>query len=538
MTRRLHPPRPRSALAIFLCVGVHAHGDETPLTTELVASGLDLVTFVTHAPGDERLFVLERKSGAIVLVKPDGTKSLFMSIFPKLGVSGGEHGLLGMAFHPDYTSNGFFYLYYTDVNLDCVIERYSVSATDPDKGDPASGAVLLVAPKPFIQHNAGMLQFGPDGYLYASVGDGGSGYDPNNNAQDITTLLGSILRIDVDSAFPYAIPPSNPFASVPGARGEIWHYGLRNPWRFSIDPATGDMFIGDVGQEMREELNFAAAGVSGLNFGWRCLEGDICNSWLPECGDCSAPGTTPPFHMYDHLTGCAVTGGVVYRGCAIPDLQGTYFFADFCFGRIWSLRYDGTTVTDFQERTAELAPGGASQITLISSFGVDHRGEILIADHLDGEIYRIVPDLPLGPDCNDNGVPDGCEIADGTVNDANGNLVIDTCEYLLAIDDLQLGKNATFEFVGANAAEPVFFVFSLNGAGNGYCITPSTCLGILDPISVLAVPIADSQGKAAFSVFVPPSTPLIPVAFQSVLYRGPGGVDSVLSNAVDETVAP
>jgi hypothetical protein len=295
--------------------------------------------------------------------------------------SGGERGLLGAAFHPNYVGNGFFYVSYTDAAGDSVIARYSVSL-DPNRADPTSGVILLTIPQPFSNHNGGQLHFGPDGYLYIGIGDGGSGGDPQNNGQDLGTLLGKILRIDVDSGFPFAVPADNPFVGVGGAREEIWSYGLRNPWRFSFDRLTGDMFIGDVGQNSWEEVDFQPANsTGGENYGWRLMEGNSCFNPAINCNN----GTlTLPILVYDHSVGCSVTGGYLYRGSKNPNLNGLYLYGDFCSGLIWGAQEDGlggwnTTVlldTNFS----------------ISTFGEDESGEIYFA-HLsatDGAIYQVV----------------------------------------------------------------------------------------------------------------------------------------------------
>jgi len=369
---------------------------QTSLDTIRVADGLSRPVGVYATPDDTtRLFVLEQFTANIRVVDSTGTL-----VAPFLNVEdatpgGGEQGLLGLAFHPQYSSNGLFYVYYTDKNDDSFVTRYHVSP-DPNVADPASKTVILHIQQPFKNHKAGRLAFGPnDGYLYVAVGDGGNANDPLGNAQNKGTLLGKILRIDVDSAFPYAIPPGNPFAG-PGDPGldEIWLYGLRNPWRFSFDRLTGDMYIGDVGEGAHEEIDFVPAGVSGLNLGWRCMEGGTCTG-LDGCP--CPPGITLPIHEYTHDIGCAVMGGFMYRGCAIPDLRGTYFFADYCSNQISSFQFDGTTKSHFMNRTAELAPGGGLNITSITSFGEDAMGEIYICDHTGGEVFKIVPHVPGQP---------------------------------------------------------------------------------------------------------------------------------------------
>ena len=350
---------------------------------ELVASGVPNVTSITHAgDGSGRLF-LTTQPGQILIF--DGSQVLpqpFLDI-SSVVLNGGERGLLGLAFHPNYAANGFFYVDYTDASGDTVVARYSVSG-NPNAADPGSAAVILNVAQPFPNHNGGQLQFGPDGFLYIAMGDGGSG----GNGQNLGALLGKLLAIDVDGGVPYAIPPDNPFVGVQGARGEIWAYGLRNPWRFSFDRQTGDMFIGDVGQDMWEEVDFQPAdSLGGENYGWRLMEGNHC--FNPPVG-CDDGSLTLPIIEYSHsLGGCSVTGGYRYRGAANPDLLGVYFFADFCTGQIWGATEDvfgGWLV-------AELLDTPFS----INTFGEDENGELYFA-HLspfDGAIYRIVSVTPL-----------------------------------------------------------------------------------------------------------------------------------------------
>lgn len=351
------------------------------IKAEPVVTGLSSPVDITHAgDGSGRLFII-LQGGRIVIF--DGVQILsppFLDI-TSLVSSGGERGLLGAAFHPNYVGNGFFYVSYTDAAGDSVIARYSVSV-DPNRADSASGVILLTITQPFSNHNGGQLQFGPDGYLYISIGDGGSGGDPQNNGQNLGNLLGKILRIDVDSGFPFAVPADNPFVGVGGAREEIWSYGLRNPWRFSFDRLTGDMFIGDVGQNSWEEVDFQPANsTGGENYGWRLMEGNSCFNPAINCNN----GTlTLPILVYDHSVGCSVTGGYLYRGSKNPNLNGLYLYGDFCSGLIWGAQEDGLGGWN----TAVLLDTNFS----ISTFGEDESGEIYFA-HLsatDGTIYQVV----------------------------------------------------------------------------------------------------------------------------------------------------
>ena len=374
------------------------------LLTERVASGLSRPVFVTAPPGDTlRLFIVEQFSARIKIRKGDVVLATpFLDINDLVIDSGNERGLLGLAFHPDYVLNGYLFVNYTDNAGNSVIARFTVSS-NPDLADPGSSVILLTILQPYANHNGGMMAFGPnDGYLYISMGDGGSSGDPENRAQDDGELLGKMLRIDVDSGPPYGIPPDNPFVGAGDPLDEIWAKGLRNPWRFSFDRMTGDLYIGDVGQNTYEEIDFQpATSVGGENYGWRLKEGDHC--FNPPI-NCDPGGLTNPIHEYTHggtPFRCSVTGGYVYRGTAIPDFQGTYFFADFCSDQIWSFRYDGVTLTEFTDRTAELAPGGGLSIGNISSFGEDGMGELYIVD-LDGEVFKLCPSEGCAGFCEGN----------------------------------------------------------------------------------------------------------------------------------------
>ena len=348
-----------------------------------VAAGLSLPLYLTSPPGDlSRLFIVEQ-TGAIRLVR-DGVllPELFLDLRARV-TAGGEQGLLGLAFDPDFATSGRFVVHYTDLAGNTVLSRFLISPTNPDQADPDSETVILTAVQPFTNHNGGQVTFGPDGFLYLGLGDGGGSGDPNNRGQDLTDLLGSILRIDVHSAAPYAVPPDNPFAGQPDTRAEVWSYGLRNPWRFSFDRATGDLYIADVGQSAREEINVSTTpeGVGrGVNYGWSIMEGTQCF----RGPGCDMNGLALPVFEYDHSEGCSVTGGYVYRGSAIPALQGHYFYADYCQGWVRSFRYAGGQVSDHTSWPS-LSPGGA-----ITSFGEDAAGELYVLD-AGGRALKIVP---------------------------------------------------------------------------------------------------------------------------------------------------
>jgi glucose/arabinose dehydrogenase len=371
---------------------------EAGFTSMRLITGLARPVQVVAAPNDyDRIFIVEQRSGSTGRIRIFNldTNTLNSTPFLSFSVStSSEQGLLGLAFHPDYDTNGQFYVNYTASNGDTYIKRYTVSS-DPDIADSGSGYTIMTIDQPYSNHNGGWLGFGPDGYLYIGTGDGGSGGDPGNRAQDITNQkLGKMLRIDVDGGLPYAIPASNPFVGITGD-DEIWSYGLRNPWRCSFDSKTGDLWMGDVGQNAYEEISFQpASSTGGENYGWRCYEG---NNTYNTSGCPSQSTMIFPVWEYSHSSGCSITGGEIYRGSAIGGLEGTYFFADYCYPTIWSFRYDGTSVYDFQNRTSQLAPDQGS-IGSISGFGRDAAGELYICD-LNGEVFKVIPTPANGACC-------------------------------------------------------------------------------------------------------------------------------------------
>jgi glucose/arabinose dehydrogenase len=344
-----------------------------------IADGFNGPIQVTNAgDGSGRLFVVEQPG--VIKVIQDGLtlETPFLDIAEEVGNSGNEQGLLGLAFHPDYEANGIFYVNYTDVVGDTIISRLTVSG-DPNVADPASEVHILEVHQPYENHNGGNLVFGPDGYLYIGLGDGGSGGDPQGNGQNPRTLLGKMLRIDVNSAEPYSIPADNPYVNSEQGAPEVWAIGLRNPWRYSFDRATGDLYIGDVGQGSWEEINFLPAGiVGGTNFGWNYYEGTHDYQGTPPEG----MQFIFPVTEYAHESRCSITGGFVYRGALMPEWDGIYFYGDYCSGEVFGLfqAADGTW------NSQVLFPTGA----LITSFGEDEAGELYMSSR-SGEIFQLQP---------------------------------------------------------------------------------------------------------------------------------------------------
>ncbi len=340
-----------------------------------VASGFERPLFVTHAgDGSGRLFVVEQGGKIRIVMNGTIASEPFLDITSDLDNSGGERGLLGLAFAPDFQKSGTFFVAHTAPGPAGVIRRFRVSS-DPDRADRGSAELVLSMDDPAGNHNGGMIAFGPDGYLWVGTGDGGSAGDPWGNAQNPKSLLGKMLRIDVRSR-PYAIPADNPWLGRDGFRPELWALGLRNPWRFSFDRATGELWIGDVGQFAWEEIDLADSKQGGQNFGWKHMEGAHC--YDPKQG-CEAGGLELPIHEYGHDRGCSVTGGYVYRGSDLPSLSGSYLFSDYCRGTVWTLERSqdgGITVS-------VLLQAGA-----VSSFGEDEAGEIYLCDHSRGTISR------------------------------------------------------------------------------------------------------------------------------------------------------
>jgi glucose/arabinose dehydrogenase len=389
-----YPPTPlQTALSLFLAASASGCGSQfesetpdlpegpVPVALQEVASGLAFPLYLTAPAGDPRLFVVE-KGGAIRIVQNGALLPTPFLDLSALVSTGGEQGLLGLAFDPQYASNGRFVVHYTDLAGDTRVSLFRVTR-DPNVADPASDLAVLGVDQPFPNHNGGQVLFGPDGYLYVMLGDGGAAGDPGDRGQSLADLLGSILRVQPLETGGYAVPADNPFVGLPDVRPEIWSYGLRNPWRVDFDPATGDLYVADVGQGQWEEVSVstAAAGAGrGANFGWRTMEG-------PDCfgtASCDQAGLELPVAWYDHGRGCSITGGFVYRGSGIPALQGHYFYSDYCSGFVRSFRLEDGIAVDQYQWTA-LAPGAN-----VPGFGRDAAGELYILG-TNGVVYRIVP---------------------------------------------------------------------------------------------------------------------------------------------------
>ena len=370
------------------------------LKAKLIADDFEKPLYVTNYPNDNQKLLIVLQEGIIKIIENKKViKTPFLDISNRVHqplYPADEMGMLGLAFDPKFNENNFFYVNYVDRDDNTIISRFKVNQ---NLGDSNSEEVLLELKQPYPNHNGGNIEFGPDGYLYVGIGDGGSSGDPENRAQNLSNLFGAIIRIDVNTKVGYKIPTDNPFYNSDNAKKEIWHYGLRNPWRFTFDKKTGDMYIGDVGQWDWEEINFQSYDNNGgLNFGWKILEGTHCYS----SDKCSDEGTVLPIFEYSHdanyfktiigwtqsdMNGCSVTGGYVYRGENMPELYGRYFFGDYCTGKVWSLKTDNKEL-DLQDHTDELLRGINKKQFYLSSFGEDEDGELYLIDY-NGGLYSI-----------------------------------------------------------------------------------------------------------------------------------------------------
>jgi hypothetical protein len=353
------------------------------LRLETLTGDVRQPTAITTPPGDDRLFVVERFG---VILWMDASRELqdapFLDLTDRVLAGGIEQGLLGLAFHPDYANNGRFYVYYTDQGGRRQVSEFQRSVSDPNIASPDTERVLIELEQPpdatDIRHYAGQLAFGPEGYLWIAMGDGA---DSRDQGQDPNTMFGAISRIDVDGGDPYGIPPENPFVAGGGA-GEVWAYGLRNPWRFSIDATDGNIYIADVGHADQEEVNVLPIAEGGFNLGWSDVEGTRCF----HVQDCDLANYTAPAITYTHEEGCSVTGGYVYRGSAIPELNGTYFYSDWCSQWIRSFKFAGGAATEPQDWSEQLGELGQ-----INTFGTDAAGELYVGTH-EGIVARLVAD--------------------------------------------------------------------------------------------------------------------------------------------------
>ncbi|MBK8974766.1 MAG: PQQ-dependent sugar dehydrogenase [Planctomycetes bacterium] len=492
-----------ASLVLLLTLPAAAQFRARPLV-----SGLSGALYATYAPGDpSRLFVV-LQSGTIRVVR-DGVllPAPFLSVTTRI-LTGSERGLLGLAFAPDYQTSGSFYISYTRSGDGAsIVARYRVSA-NPDVGDVGSEQIVYgPIAQPYSNHNGGCIQFGPDGYLYFGLGDGGSGGDPGCRAQNLQTPLGKMLRLDV-STTPASAPATNPFFGNPAGLDVIWAYGLRNPWRFSFDSLTGDLWIGDVGQSALEEIDFQpAASAGGENYGWKIMEGTncystaACPSGVPTC---NSPALTLPVYAYGRTLGQAVTGGYVYRGCAIPSLRGTYFFGDYSSGRVWSLRLVNGTVTQYTDWTSRLGT-----IAGLSSFGQDLEGELLLVSIV-GTVYRLESTIVTA---NDLGF--------GTAGQ-NGIPAFSVCGLLTA------GESAEFRVDRGLPNAPGALLLGLQN--NPTTIAP---FGIVVPTPLIgSLPLAtDALGRVRFTL--PGGTGAATVYAQTAIADpvGPGNI--ALSNALE-----
>lgn len=347
------------------------------LAVQALQDRYDQPVFVTSPVGDGRLFVVDQPGRIWIVQNGDALREPFLDI-RNITTFGGEQGLLGLAFHPDFARNGRFFINHTDRNGDTRVAEYRVSSANPNVADPASGVTMISIPDPAGNHNGGWLGFGPDGYLYIANGDGGGGGDPFDNGQNLNGLFAKILRIDVNQMSPYSIPPTNPYARG-GGQPEAFFTGLRNPWRVAFD--GNNIYIADVGQGAWEEINVVTTAQGGANFGWSVMEGTHCY----DARTCNNSGFVMPVYEYSHTSGgCSVTGGYVYRGSAIPEIQGQYFFGDYCAGFVRSFRYANGAATEVIDWTSQLGDVGN-----ITSFGVDAAGELYITS-TNGRVYKIV----------------------------------------------------------------------------------------------------------------------------------------------------
>lgn len=501
---------------------------QAELKATLVASGISNPTHMAQPPDDERFFVTAMRQGVWIVEDGNVLPQMFLDL---TGENLSTQGLKSIAFHPEYQANGRFYVVYMDDTLNNHLVEYTVSATDPYQADPASARHILGPyPQTGVVHNWDLVTFGADGLLYLSTGDGVMSSDlSSNNGQRLDVLAGKLLRIDVDGGDPYAIPADNPFVGVPGAREEIWAYGLRQPWRYDLDPLSGDLYLGDVGNSTAEEINVveASAGIAGRNFGWRCIEGTACND-LDSCDPCSSPGYTAPAFEFDQDGGrCAVIGGQVYRGAQIPDFFGKYIFADHCSATFWTFEWSGGQMVGLEE--IELPTYDVREVTLPTSFARDNAGELYVLDRAGaGYLYRIEDDpCPIRTVCegelNSTGVP--------ALLEASGTPDVSATDFTLEASQGPPNQNVLF-FYGPSSGSVPF--------GNGTrCVTGT--LARLNPPTAF-----DASGEASHVIdFSNPPAPSSEILAGSKWYfqgwyRDPaaGGAFFNLSGAISVQFCP
>lgn len=522
--------RPLSLLARALVLSLTLAGlaEAQTLTTERIVSGLSAPVYVTSAPGDtESLFVVER-GGRIQIIRDGAVLPAPFLDIDALTNGGGEQGLLGLAFHPDYQNNRRFFVNFTNLSGNTRVWEYEADPMNPDVALPTMVQTIFLHSQPFNNHNGGCIAFGPDGMLYIGMGDGGSANDPGNRSQDPQNTLGKMIRLNVDIPAPF-IPADNPFVSDSGVLDEIWSFGLRNPWRFSFDMATGDLYIADVGQNTREEVNFApASSPGGENYGWRCMEGEVCTG-LSGC-TCNDAALTLPVTTYNHQEGrCSITGGFVYRSAEIPALQGTYFYADFCSSQIFSFRMAGGVVTEATDRTAELAPAVGS-INNITSFGQDAAGNVYICDFGGGEIFKIVEECAATPFCSATVNSTGAAAAIGSTGDTS------ISSNSLQLTASNLPPNETTLFFYGNAQVQASFGDGLRCVGGmtvrlNPSISSSGQGTVSRDLDFTAPPLASGAGMIS-----PGSTWNFQLWFRDSM--GPGGTGFNLSDGLEILFCP
>jgi len=449
----------------LLSLVMNSAAAQTKLKLEQVGGNFSKPLLVTSAPGEtNRMFVVDQNGKIFVVKNGVQLNTPFLDV-SAINSSGGERGLLGLAFHPQYASNGYFFINFTDNSGDTQVSRYQRSAGNPDVANSSSRSDIIFIDQPYSNHNGGCIRFGPDGYLYIATGDGGSANDPGNRAQNGSSLLGKMLRIDIDGASPYAIPPSNPFVTNSSVRDEIWALGLRNPWRFNFDSATGDMYISDVGQNEWEYIHFEPAGdAGGRNYGWKIIEGSHCFS---PSTNCNTSGLEMPIFEYGHsfwpTANYCIIGSEVYRGKSMARMSGRYFFSDAGSQDLLSFRYNSTTntVSDYVDHTAETNVSGSA-----SSLGMDGNGEVYVCRT--PNIYKIVP-----------------------------------AEMRLIVPSLTTGTQAVIYVTVSSPNSPTYLAYSFQGLGNTPVSQLSVVLSLSSP-QLAATATSDSGGIASYSVVPPP----------------------------------